>query len=224
MSVSNIKSLVRKDLSLLLHPTVYIFFACAAFMLFIPNYPRITGFFYLLIGIMNIFTLDLQYRDHEASGLLPVKKRESVLARLLTVMGVELAQLVFTVPFAFAAGSLMEKWGVSNNAGMNINITLYAVILIGYSVYNVMIFPGAYQKQFKIQVRSFVGMLLYFVVTVLLENLVSRPRGGTLFLNGTTRADLALQAPVLIGALALYFGIAFIAFRIAAARYENAEI
>ncbi len=224
MSFINIKNLIKKDLALLMHPTVFIFFALAACMLFIPSYPRPVGFFYILIGIMNIFTLDLQYKDHEASGLLPVKKRESVLSRLLTVVCLELAQLAVTIPFAFLAGGLHARIGEANPAGMNINITLYSICLLGYAAYNIIVIPGAYRGQFKIYVRSFVGMLAYSAISLGLENLVCRPQGGGLTLNGTGQAELLAQLPFLAGAAAVFIAVNLITFIIASRFYEGAEI
>lgn len=224
MSFSNVKNLIRKDIALLLHPTVILFFILAGGMLFIPDYPRSVGFFYIVIGIMNIFTLSLQYKDHEASSLFPVQKRESVLARVLLTAAVELAVLVFTVPFTLLAHKLISGLDIANKAGMNLNITLYAIVLIGYGIYNLTVIPAGYTKQFKVYVRSFVGMGLYLIVTVALENLVCRPKGGKLFLNGTSPAELTRQLPFLLGALAVFLIVNAIAYFIASRRYENAEI
>lgn len=224
MSFSNVKNLIRKDLSLLLHPTAIMFFVLACGMMFIPVYPRIVGFFYVLIAIMNIFTLDVQGRDHEFSGLLPVQKRESVLARVLTVALYEFTLLVLTVPCAFLASRFISNTGLENAAGMRINITLYALVLLGYAVYNLIVIPGAYHKQFKVQFRSFLGMLAFSVVSFGIENLVCRPHGGKLFLNGTSPAELLRQLPILLGALAVFVIVNAIAYFIASRRYENAEI
>lgn len=224
MSFYNIKNLVRKDFSFLLHPTAFLFVVVAAGMMFTPDYPRSVGFFYITISIMNVFTLSLQYKDHEASCLLPVKKRESVLARVLLIVCVELAVLAFTIPFALLAHKLISGWQLKNNAGMNINITLYAITLLGYGIYNLTVIPAGYTKQFKVYVRSFIGMALYFIVTVALENLVCRPQNGKLFLNGTSPTELTGQLPFLLGALALFIGMNFIAYLIAARSYEKAEI
>lgn len=224
MSFSNVKNLIRKDFSLLLHPTAIMFFLLACGMMFIPVYPRIVGFFYVLIAIMNIFTLDVQGRDHEFSGLLPVQKRESVLARVLTVSLYELMNLVLTVPCAFLASRFIANTRLVNMAGMRINITLYALVLLGYAAYNIIVIPGAYHKQFKVYFRSFLGMLAFSVVSFGLENLVCRPQNGELFLNGTSRAELLRQLPILLGALAVFIIINIIAYFIASRRYEKAEI
>ncbi|MBR5947762.1 MAG: ABC-2 transporter permease [Clostridia bacterium] len=223
MSVSNIKNLVRKDMRLLCHPTVFLFFALACGMLFIPEYPRPVGFFYVLIAIMNVFTLDVQGKDHEFCGLLPVQKRESVLARVLTVALYELVLLVITAPFAFFSGALITKWGIVNSAGMNTNLILYAIVLLGYAAYNLIVIPGAYHKQFKVYFRSFIGMLAYSSI-IALELLIHNLRGDMEFLNGTSASELTRQIPFLLGALAIFVIANAIAYFIASHRYEKAEI
>ena len=223
MSFSNVKNLIRKDFGLLSHPTVFLFLFLACGMLLIPEYPRPVGFFYALIAIMNIFTLDVQGKDHEFSGLLPVQKRESVLARVLTVALYEIVLLVITVPFAVLANMLIAKLGRVNHAGMNINLILYAIVLLGYAAYNIIVIPGAYHKQFKVYFRSFIGMLAFSSV-IGLEILVRNLKGGLEFLNGTSPAELLRQLPILLGALAVFVIVNAIAYFIASRRYENAEI
>lgn len=224
MKFSNVKNLVKKDISLLSHPTIFLFIILAGLMMLIPEYPRPIGMFYIIIAVMNLFTLDVQTKDHEFSGLLPVQKRESVLARVLSVMLYELAVLVFSIPFAFIGSAISAKTGIVNNAGMNINFTLYAIVLLGYAAYDIIVIPGAYHKQFRVYFRSLIGILAFFALSIGLENLVCRPNDGKLFLNGTSSDELLRQLPFLIGALAIFLLANFIAYLIASRRYEKAEI
>ncbi|MBR4434666.1 MAG: ABC-2 transporter permease [Clostridia bacterium] len=225
MSVRNIKNLVLKDLSLLTGPVVIIFYIIPALMLFIPAYPRPATMFYLLVSIMNMFSFDLMGKDHEFSGLLPVKKKESVLARLAAMMLLQILLLVFTAPFAILSNYLLDRWDAANNpAGMNTNIVSYAIILVFYGIFNLIVLPGAYKKQFKVSLRSIIGLFVFIVGATITENLICRPSGGILFLNGTSGHDLLLQTPILIGALILYCVINCIAYIRARNNYKKTDI
>ena len=236
---NNVMNLVRKDLRLLLHTSTVIFFILAPAMLFIPSYPRPIAYFYLIVSVMNMFTLALQYKDHEFTGLLPVTKKEAVKARVLSICIVELALLLVTVPFAFLAARMQSRSGIVNNAGMNINATLYAIVILGYGIANLIMIPGGFKKNFRVIVRGIIAMAVFMVLTLGLESFVSHvepagvdalfsgkdtPAVRLMFLNVTTLPAILRQLPILAASLAVYAGLNFIACRIACRNYEEAEI
>lgn len=220
----NIMNLVLKDLKLSLHPVTVVYFVLAPMMLFIPNYPRPIGFIYIIVAFMMMFAADLQNKDREFTSLLPVKKADCVKARIITVCAVELGVIAFSIPFALLAQRLFARSGMRNEGGMNINFTLYAIVLIGYAIANWIVIPGGYRKHFKVNVRFIIAMLVFMISTVALEELVCRPMDGTLFLNGISSSELLRQLPVLLGAIAIYAAINLIACRISIKSYEKAEI
>ena len=225
MFKKNIRNLIFKDFRISLHPSIYMFLILAPAMLFIPNYLRSIGFFYLVIGLMNIFTLDLQYKDKEFCGLLPVRKRECVFARIITISILELGMMLLTVPFAFLAHRYVFASGeIANEAGMNICATMYAIMLIGYAIVNVILVPAGYRKQFRAYLRGFVSMFVFMLVTIPLEMFVAHFRGGNWFLNGTSLSSIMLQLPVLAGALIFYILVNIYTYMISAKDFERAEI
>lgn len=220
----NIMNLVLKDLKLSLHPAAVVYFVLAATMMFIPNYPRPIGFCYIIIAVMMMFSTDLQNKDREFTSLLPVRKTDCVKARVVTVCTIELATLIVSIPFAILAQRMFAAKGMVNAGGMSINLTLYAIALIGYSIANLIIIPGGYKKNFKVNARCLIALVVFIIVTVALENIVCRPMDGKLFLNGTSGRELLRQLPVLAGAIVLYVVVNLIVCRIAFKSYEKAEI
>ena len=95
------KNLVYKEFRLAAHPTNYTFLSFA-FMLLIPNYPYIVSFFYTTLGIFFMCLSSRENHDLEYSLNLPVRKRDLVGARILTVCIFELLTIVATIPFAVA--------------------------------------------------------------------------------------------------------------------------
>ena len=217
--------LIFKDMKLLLQPVVIFFFVLSAGMCFIPSYPRQVIFFYVLVSLMQVFNYALQGRDHEFSGLLPVTKRESVLARVLLISIVELLLLIFIAPFALVVvPSVIPSEILVNHAGMNLNLTLFAIVLIGYSVFNLILITGGYKKQFKVNLRGFFALMSYMLVTLTLELLIGVLKRGGTFLNGTSGADMLGQLPILLGGLAFFALMNMLVYAIAARSYERAEI
>lgn len=218
-----ISNLIYKDFMIAFHPSLYIFILLAPSMLFIPNYPRPIGFFYLIIGIMNIFNVDLQYKDREFCGLLPVRKKDCVKARLITICILELGLMLFTVPFAFISQSILSKNG-GNNAGMTINVMLYALVLVGYAISNRIIIPGGYRKQFRVYARSFIAMGVFMLFTITAEIVIASVNGGKLFLNGASLGDNLLQLPFLAGAAVIYVLMNLWTYAVTVKYFEAADI
>ena len=219
---SIIKNLIYKDLKLAVHPATIIYFVLAAVMTLIPSYPRPLGFFYILIGVMITFSTDLAYKDREFCSILPVAKRDCVRARIISVCILELMTLIVSIPIG-CLGAVISST-IENEAGMNINLTLYAIILLGYSLANIILIPGGYRKNFKTNVRAIFALGGYMVLTLLLENLVCRPMGGRSFLNGVTGRDFLMQLPLLAGAIIVFILVNLLTCRISESSFEKAEI
>lgn len=222
---SNTRNLIFKDFRISLHPSVYVFFLLAPAMLFIPNYLRAIGFFYILIGLMNMFTLDLQYKDKEFCGLLPVKKNECVKARVFSVCILEIGLMLLSVPFAFLAQKYVHSVSnVPNNAGMNINVCMYAIMLLGYAVTNVILIPAGYRKHFRAFLRGFISMFAFMLVAGSLEQVVCRIQDGKFFLNGVSFGENLRQLPYLAGAIVIYALVNLYTYYVSAKSFEKADI
>ena len=92
-------NLLYKEWKLAVHPTGYIFL-CMGAMLLIPNYPYAVVFFYQTLGVFFTFMNGGATNDVFFTTLLPVRKQDVVQARLLTVIALEVLQILLAVPFA----------------------------------------------------------------------------------------------------------------------------
>ena len=94
------KAMLYKEFRLALHPTNLLFLLLGA-MLLIPAYPYYVAFMYTCLSIFFLFLSARENQDTRFTALLPVKKRDVVKGRCVTVAAVELMQLLVGVPFAF---------------------------------------------------------------------------------------------------------------------------
>ena len=91
------KALIYKELKLAMHPICYVFIVLFPFMILIPSYPLGIGFIYVLTCYPILFlgaNKGQQSNDLLYSTLLPVRKKDIVLARIMTVI---LMQITFIV-------------------------------------------------------------------------------------------------------------------------------
>lgn len=130
------RSLLKKELRLALHPTVPIFLLFSA-MLLIPSYPYGIIFFYTGLAVFFTCLSGRENGDVLFSMLLPVAKRDVIRARLVAVVLAETAQLLTAIPFAVLRRHLSP---LPNFAGMDANVAMFALALMQYGLFNVVFF------------------------------------------------------------------------------------
>ena len=83
------KALLYKEFKLAMHPICYLFVLLFPLMILIPSYPVAIGFLYVLTCYPILFlgaNKGQQSNDLLYSTLLPVRKKDIVMARMITVM------------------------------------------------------------------------------------------------------------------------------------------
>ena len=168
------KALLYKEFKLAMHPICYIFIALFPFMILIPGYPLAIGFIYVLSCYPILFlgaNKGQQSNDLLFSTLLPVRKKDIVLARIITVIFMQVAFMVimsclYPIAYNFTGNILDEETGkLIQNAGFNLNsyVLVLAIAFIGYALADLIFFP-IYYKHGKSIVMSTLFTILGFVV------------------------------------------------------------
>lgn len=140
------KNLVYKEFRLAAHPTNCIFLSFA-FMLLIPNYPYLVSFFYTTLGIFFMCLSSRENHDLEYSLNLPVRKRDLVGARILTVCIFELLTIVATIPFAVLRCTILNV--SANQAGSMPSLAFYGIAFLYFGIFNLAFFTAYYKSPEK---------------------------------------------------------------------------
>ena len=127
------KELLNKELKLVLHPT-NILFIPLAFMLFIPNYPYLVIMFYTCLGVFFMCQFGRENNDVFFTMMLPVEKRKTVLARIISVSLLELLEIAVCVPIAFLRPRQRRRSRCKHHA---LRVLLYDIRRVQYYI-----FPG----------------------------------------------------------------------------------
>ena len=145
------KALIYKEFKLAMHPMCYLFIVLFPFMVLIPVYPLGISFIYILTCYPVLFlgaNKGQQSNDLLYSTLLPVRKKDIVLARIITVLFMQVASMLIVsalYPLALlinqsmadaaaaarAAGQMAED---PVNAGLTLNsfVLVLAFAVLGY--------------------------------------------------------------------------------------------
>ena len=178
------KALIYKELKLAMHPICYLFVALFPLMILIPSYPMGVGFIYILSCYPVLFlgaNKGQQSNDLLYSTLLPVRKKDIVMARIITVILMQVAYMLVLsalYPAALAINAEIARQAEAARAagenvsdvtipglGLNSFVLLLAFAIVGYAIADLIFFP-IYYKHGKSIVMSTLLTILGFVVYI----------------------------------------------------------
>ena len=225
------KALIYKELKLAMHPICYVFIVLFPFMILIPYYPLGIGFIYVLTCYPILFlgaNKGQQSNDLLYSTLLPVRKKDIVMARILTVIFMQIAFiLVMTALYpvariinnAIAQSAEKPSEYMIPGLGLDSYVLLLAIALIGYAIADIIFFP-IYYKHGKSIVMSTLFTILGFVVYIGIFTI------GLPFIPGLdilNNLHLGIQFAILTAAILISFGLHFVVYKVSSKRLEMVD-
>ena len=215
------KALIYKELKLSMHPICYVFIFLFPFMILIPSYPLGIGFIYILSCYPILFlgaNKGQQSNDLLYSTLLPVRKKDIVMARIFTVIFMQvvfMAVMSALLPLASFMHDLMVSSATDPKEitipgfGLNSFVMVLAFAVIGYAVADLIFFP-IYYKHGKSIVMSTLFTILGFVVYIGVTTIALPFIPGLEVLNNL---NIGIQFGILGGAILISFFLHIIVFR-----------
>ena len=229
------KALLYKEFKLAMHPICYIFVFVFPFMVLIPSYPIAIGFIYILCCYPILFlgaNKGQQSNDLLYSTLLPVRKKDIVLARILTVAIMQATFILVMsalVPLAFLIQESIIAVSPENAApeipglGLEGFVSVLGIAIIGYAIADLIFFP-IYYKHGKSIVMStlltILGFVTYIIVFTVVIPYIKGLEGYKTFLCDS---GLGYQFIVLGVALLIYAATHFLVYKISAKRLEKVD-
>lgn len=225
------KALIYKELKLAMHPICYVFIVLFPFMILIPSYPLGIGFIYVLTCYPILFlgaNKGQQSNDLLYSTLLPVRKKDIVMARILTVIFMQVAfMLIMSALYPLAR--LFNELIVANSKnpeeitipglGLNSYVLVLAFAIVGYAIADIIFFP-IYYKHGKSIVMSTLFTILGFVIYIGVFTIGLPFVPGLGILNNL---HIGIQFAILAGAIALSFLLHIFVYRISSKRLEMVD-
>lgn len=211
-------NLLRKELRLAIHPSLYIFMLMGALVL-IPAYPYGVVFFFGALGLFQTAMFGRETRDVFYTALLPVRKGDVVRGKVLLAVFSQLTQLALSVPFAVVRTLYLPD---GNPVGIEANAAYYGFGLALYGVFNLVFFARFYRTAYKAGTSFLTALIPMVLGIVLMEALVHFP--GLAWLDGTGREDLIRQLPILLAGAAVYAAANLLALRVGERRFLQVDL
>lgn len=214
------KDLLYKEFKMAIHPGFYLIFL-TALLLLIPNWIFTIAMSYLLwVVVPNIFTAIAANNDTFFSVLMPIKKRDVVKSKILTVIALELLNIIIAIPFA-VANRMMYR----GDLGMlEPNPAFFGFVLIMYAIFNIIFIPGFYKTGYKMAfpiLMAIIGALL-FAMFIQFMPFIS-PQFNTLF-NLRTTDSLIWQIGMLIVGIIIFILMNSMTIKLSVKRFEKLDL
>ncbi len=214
-----------------MHPICYIFIALFPLMILIPSYPLGIGFIYVLTCYPILFlgaNKGQQSNDLLYSTLLPVRKKDIVLARIFTVIFMQVAFILIMsalypvarmINDAIIANSENPEKNTIPGLGLNSYVLVLAFAVVGYAIADIIFFP-IYYKHGKSIVMSTLFTILGFVIYIGVVTIGLPFVPGLGILNNL---HIGIQFAILAGAIMLSFVLHIFVYRISSKRLEMVD-
>jgi hypothetical protein len=164
------KNLLRKEFLLSSNPQLIIFLFFGALVV-IPSWPSMVAMIYVLGGFATIFPRALADQDIQYTAMLPIRKSDVVVGKGVYVVLLELASLLFSIPFALvkilAIDPALNKVAEANSDYGNVTFTLatepglgaYGYVLLAFGIFNLILFPWYYKNPAKVNIPPLIALL-----------------------------------------------------------------
>ena len=228
------KALLYKEFKLAMHPICYVFIGLFPLMILIPSYPLAIGFIYLLSCYPILFlgaNKGQQSNDLLYSTLLPVRKKDIVLARIFTVIIMQIAYMLIMsalYPVALAVNNsiVVEDTGTHLSVpglGLNGFVSILAIAVIGFAVADLIFFPIYYKNGRSIVMSTLLTILGFVVYLGIFTIAFPYIPGMEWYTKILCDSGVGIQFAFLGGAIAISALLHFFVYRISSKRLEKVD-
>ena len=231
------KALLYKEFKLAMHPVCYAFVFLFPLMILIPEegYPRAIGFIYILSCYPILFlgaNKGQQSNDLLFSTLLPVRKKDIVLARIITVAAMQFTFMALScclLPLALFIQSNISIQAAAEGEtlkslepvglGLNAYGLILALAIVGFSFADLIFFPIYYKNGKSIVMSTLLtilGFMIYLSITTIAVPYI-------IGIEKVNSLPLYIQLIALAVSLLIYVPMHYLIYKISAKRLEKVD-
>ncbi len=215
------KKLIYKELKLVIAPFIYMFPALSA-MLILPDYPYAVVMAYCIYGIFVTFNVAQVNKDSEFTANLPVPRRYIVYSRYITVIYLELLQVIIAIPFAILSSLVFHKDG--NIVGMDANFAFFGLTFAIYGIFNAIFLPSYFKTGYKLFVPLIKSLSAYLVIATAGELIIAFTPALKECVDGLSPEKMPIRLAILVVGIVIYILANVFSARKAVKNFEKVSI
>ena len=191
-------NLIKKELSLCLHPTAFIFLSFAV-LVFVPG-------------------------DIAFSCALPVKKEHIPFAKMLVVFGLQCIILLLVGIIGAIKGAVLPVEQYINQAGVSANLVLVGNGAILLGIFNLIFFPCYFKNPDKIGVPFVIGaVVIFLLISVFIILRWATPLYSTT-LNGLNSENTGAKLVVFAIGIVIYTILSVISCKLSMKHFQRVDL
>ena len=227
------KALLFKEFKLAMHPLCWLFILIFPFMVLIPSYPLAIGFIYVLTSYPILFlgaNKGQQSNDLLFSSLLPVRKKDIVLARIILVVILQSIFIILIGVLSPLASYLSTTIHPSEQTGEQIPglpmsgmVSIISIAIVGFALADLIFFPIYYKKGKSIVASTILmifGFVAYIAIFTIVIPFIPGAEGYQILL---CESGIGIQFVFLACAIIISIIIHFIVYRISSKKLEKVD-
>ena len=211
------KNLLYKEFNLSIHPAFFLMPAFGALLL-IPQWPYFIALMYFFfISVPNIFNMNKAQNDLGFSATLPIRRADIVKARVISIIILELLQILVTAIFAF----INMKLYTTENFLLDPNVAFIGFSFMMFGIFNIIYLPMFYKTADKIGWPLIIAFTAAFLFVTAVEGVILLVPSARI-LDGS--AHLPAQFITLGIGIATFFLLSSAANQLSIKRFEKINL
>ena len=216
-------NLIKKELSLCLHPTAFVFLFFAV-LVFVPNYPYEVIFFFSCLSIFFCCMMTRENGDIAFSCTLPIKKEHIPFAKMIVVFGLQCIILLLVGIIGAIKGAVLPAEQYVNQAGISANLALVGNGAILLGIFNLIFFPCYFKKPDKIGVPFVIAAIVLFVLIGVFIVLRWVTPLYSITLNGLNSESTGAKIVALAIGVAVYVVLSAISCKLSMKNFQKIDV
>lgn len=212
------KSLLFKEIMLSAHPTSIVFVLLGCLVL-VPAYPYSVIFMFGCLAPYITFLNGRETNDAWYTALLPVTKREMVMAKCMLTVSFQLLQMLISIPFMLLRNAIALP---NNPVGLDATLAWYGLGLIIYATFDLIFLPAFYKSGYKVG-RSFIlASIPMLILIVAAESSAHIPQLE--WMDSYKPEHLLMQLPILLAGIVYYVVFLMLSYDLSVRRFERVDL
>jgi hypothetical protein len=211
------KNLLYKELTLTIGKFYYVLPLLLALLFFIPNWIfTLVPMYFFWISIPNIFSSYSAQLDYPFVTLLPVTKRNVVVAKTVSIYTIQALHVAFALIFGIIHNLIYGQY----NFFLQINPIYFGIIIMMFGIFNVIVFPIYFKTAYRWGKATIYGVIATLIFAGMFEYAAAAiPSISTVLRSTSMVVQYSLFGAGLLGGIVL----SYIATELSVRRYETIQ-
>lgn len=214
-------NLIYKEVKLSIPMFLWIVAFLAATLLLIPQWLYFISFMYFFwISVPQMFGIANTNNDMAFTMLMPIKRNDYVKSKIMAVVILGLAQILFGVIFALINHALYHQ----ANYALDLNLAFFGLIFFMYGIFNLIFFSMYFKTGYNYGLPSIVSNIVVLGLATGFELINIFYPKVTNILEGSSGSSRAWQLAILFAGISLFVLFNYLAYLISARKFKGVDL